>query len=123
MGNGAPHFIEGFIQRHGLGDKKVDIVTDPSLKVYQASQMKHSFWGTWGISGGIHFLKAWGKGHKQDSIEGSTSQQGGVLLVNSEGEIAYYFQSQFLGDHPQMADMTQAAFLIYRKLHPEGQWV
>jgi hypothetical protein len=34
IGNGAAHFIDGFIERFGLADKKIEIVTDPPLEAF-----------------------------------------------------------------------------------------
>ncbi len=34
IGNGAADFIDGFIERFGLADKKIEIVTDPPLEAF-----------------------------------------------------------------------------------------
>ena len=109
IGNGTPNFIDGFIDRQGLADKPIHLVTDPSLAVYKAAQMKRSMWGTMGPSGMRDALRAWGKGHRQTTVEGDVLQLGGCLLVDTDGRVVYQYTSTSLSDLPATADLLASA--------------
>jgi peroxiredoxin len=119
IGNGRPDFIKGFMERQGLYGKPVTIVSDPSLAVYKIAHMKRSLWGTMGPLGMRDALRAWGKGHWQNSIEGDVSQMGGSLLVDTNGEVAYNHISQSLSDHPHTSDLMDAAMHLIARKHEE----
>ena len=84
IGNGAPHFIDGFIERFGLNDKRVEIVTDPSLASFRAAGLLRSWWATYGPKGLWDTLQAAGSGHVNRRGEGDALQQGGTLLIDSK---------------------------------------
>lgn len=112
VGNGRPHFIEGFIERHGLGDKQVDIVTDPSLKVFAAAGFKRSILSTLGPRAAISAARALAAGHRQTSIQGDGLQQGGTLILNQQGEVVFYHASKYVGDHAAAVEVIDTAMRV-----------
>jgi hypothetical protein len=107
VGNGAERYIEGFVQRYKLGDKHVEIYTDPSLRAFDAAGLKRSLYAAVGPKGAWSAIRAFGRGHRQSSIEGNGAQQGGVMLVSPTGEILYQYANQHLGDHAPITDIVQ----------------
>src|SRR5687767_7040629 len=87
VGNGAPNFIEGFVERNRLGDKPVEIVTDPSLRVFDAAKLERSRWSNLSPAALKNFARALLHGFRQDHIEGNGQQQGGAMLVQPDGEL------------------------------------
>src|SRR6516164_9819980 len=49
VGSGLPQYIDAFIERHQLGDKKVRVLTDPSRRVFKAAGFRRSVWSTLGV--------------------------------------------------------------------------
>ena len=115
VGNGAPAFIDGFLERTGLATRGVDVVTDPSLVAFRAAGLVRSRWGTIGFSGLRDLARAVGHGHLPRKAEGDLYQQGGSLLVDADGAIAYYHRSESLGDHPAPSDLIEAALCLLVK--------
>ncbi len=75
ISNGAPHFIDAFVERFLLADKPVDIVTDPSLVSFQAAGMLRSWWATFGPRGIWDGIRATADGHVNRLGEGDNLQQ------------------------------------------------
>ncbi|QBH13278.1 hypothetical protein DO021_22190 [Desulfobacter hydrogenophilus] len=48
------------------------------------------------------------QGHRQGSIQGSTLQLGGVIVVDTSGTVRYFFSSEKAGDHPKVDDLLMA---------------
>lgn len=112
VGNGAPSFIDGFTQRHRLDDKKVEIVTDPSLRAFRAMGLVRSAWATVGARAMVEAIRAFTDGHRQPAVEGDRWQQGGALLVDEHGRVARYHKNESLGDHDRAADLVDAALAL-----------
>ena len=89
VGNGSPYFIDKFKNRFNLKDKKIHIVTDPTLTIYQSFKLKNSLWGGLGIPAIINFAKYFSQGLMQTSIEGSVAQQGGTVLLDHNKSICF----------------------------------
>lgn len=115
IGNGAPHFIDGFIERFGLADKRVEIVTDPSLASFRAAGFLHSWWATYGLRGLWDAIRAWGAGHVNHSGEGDALQQGGTLLVDANGRIAWYYRDASRGGHAPSVDIVDVVIRLILK--------
>ena len=112
VGNGAPNFIEGFIERFRLDEKLVTITTDPSLKTHQAAQLKRSFWATLGPKGIVDQLRALLGGHRQNHIQGDNWQQGGAILLDGDGRVVYYHQNESVSDHASTSELVQGIYKL-----------
>ena len=119
IGNGAPHFIENFIERFALSERKVEIVTDPELAAYTAAGLRRSAWAAFGPVAMLDVLRALGQGHINRLGEGDNLQQGGAVLVDTDGTVAWHQRSRSLGGHARAVEVVDAAMhLIMKKLEP-----
>ncbi|HET6584950.1 MAG TPA: peroxiredoxin-like family protein [Nannocystaceae bacterium] len=112
IGNGAPHFIDGFVARNGLHGVPVAIVTDPTLLAFAAAGLVRSRMSTFGPRALLNHARASLAGFRQRAIEGDNEQQGGVLLVDRDGTIVYAHRDEVAGDHAPMADVVDAALRL-----------
>ncbi|HZS40287.1 MAG TPA: peroxiredoxin-like family protein [Polyangia bacterium] len=109
VGNGAPNFIAGFVERHALADKRAVLVTDPSLAAFRAAGLARSWWATAGPRALADIARALAAGHSGHQQEGDATQQGGALVVAPSGEVAFYYRNRSLGDHAAAADLVDVA--------------
>ena len=116
IGNGAPDFIAHFIERFALStairNEQVDILTDPTLSVHRAAALSRSFWGAYGPLAIWDFIRLLGNGHVNRATEGDNFQQGGALLVDAGGIIAWYHRSNRLAGHAPSVDVVDAAMQL-----------
>jgi hypothetical protein len=109
VGNGAPHYIDAFLERQDLSDKNVTVVTDPTLRSHQAAQLDRSSWATIGPRAVKDAVVAFARGYRQTGIEGDRLQQGGVVLLDREGKVAFHHSNPSLGAHADAAKLLEAA--------------
>jgi hypothetical protein len=109
IGNGAPNFARAFREDLGI---TTPLYTDPSLATYRLLEFKR------GVMSAILSLETFGsavralrQGFRQGRVRGDAWQLGGVLVVRSDGTLAYRYASAVAGDHPPVADVLGA-------LHP-----
>jgi peroxiredoxin len=108
VGNGAPNFIAGFVDRYALADKRVDIVTDPTLAAFQAAGLARSWWAVYGPRAMRDALRAWASGVRHGKLAGDGLQQGGTIVVDGSGVVVHYHASRSLGDHSPATDLVEA---------------
>lgn len=118
IGNGQPHFIDGFVERFAMYDHHIDIVTDPTLASFRAVEMLRSWWATYGPKAIWDQIRATGAGHINRWGEGDTLQQGGIVLVDSDGCIAWYHRNASKGGHPASVEVVDAALRLALKQAP-----
>ncbi len=108
VGNGAPHYIQHFKEDLGLED--ATIYTDPSLQSFYAAGFKRGFIVSFGPRAIANGLKAFANGARQsfDKDTGNLWQLGGVLVIKTNGEVAYQFISEVMGDYAPENDVTDA---------------
>ena len=107
IGNGDAKFIRDFKEKYGID--KAFVFTDPELKLYSAFGLKKSLNGAVGFGAVLNVFKLVGKGLIQTSIQGSVTQQGGVALVDKQGQIVFQHRSQKLGDNAPVSRLIKAA--------------
>jgi AhpC/TSA antioxidant enzyme len=112
VGNGAPHFIEGFVERHALADKRVEVVTDPTLGAFRAAGLLRSAWATFGPRSIVDELRGLSRGLGFGGMKGDQLQQGGSLIVDASGVVAFYHRSESLGGHASAADLLDVAMRL-----------
>jgi len=119
IGNGAADFIDEFIVRHNLRDKRFTIVTDPSLASFSAAGLKRSRWATMGAPGMFGMARAWGRGFKPYKGPGDDWQQGGALFMDGDNLVRHYFRSRFVGDVADANELVSVAMgLAAAKIEP-----
>jgi peroxiredoxin len=111
IGNGAPNFIEGFLERNDL-DRGTEVLTDPSLSVFEMLGLERSRLSTYGPRAAVNAGRAMMRGFRQRSIEGDVLQQGGVLVVGRGGRVEYVHRDRVLGDHAPLAEVMAAAHAV-----------
>lgn len=103
IGNGTPSFIAGFRdETHYAGP----IYTDPSLAVYKAAELKRGVTKTFDPRALGATFKAFRSGHRQGKMQGDAWQQGGVLVIGTDGGVRWHHASDRPGDN---ASATQIA--------------
>ena len=118
IGNGAPHQIKAFTEHFLLLNKPVQIVTDPSLASFRAAGLVRSRWATFGPKAVWDAIRALGRGHINRWGEGDNLQQGGIVLIDGEGRVAWYYRNLSIGDHPPSVDIVDAAIGLVIKQSP-----
>ena len=112
VGNGEPRYLAGFVERYALGDKPVEIVTDPSLESFREAGLVRSWWATHGPRAIVDLARAMSKGLPHLPAEGDANQQGGVLLVDVDGTLRFYHRNESLGDHPSASQLVETALVL-----------
>jgi hypothetical protein len=112
VGNGAPHFIEGFVARHGLADKGAEVVTDPTLNAFRAAGLTRSAWATFGPRAVADLVRGLTQGLAWAGTQGDNLQQGGSLVVDAQGLTAFYHRSESLGGHARATDLVEVAMRL-----------
>jgi hypothetical protein len=100
-----------------LVDDDLTLVTDPTLLIFKELGLEYSITST------IHYkslqgaVRAYKAGHRNENTKngerGSHFQQGGVLMLDSDQNIEYYFRSEHLGDKPSGAELLEYAKEIF----------
>lgn len=106
IGNGNRHFAQGFKQDHGITSP---LYVDTSRDSYRALGMKRGFFATLGsLATWRNMLRARKQGFRQGRTRGDAWQNGGVLVVEPGGRVAFSHLSREAGDHPPVADVLAA---------------
>jgi hypothetical protein len=53
-------------------------------------------------------MSALKNGHRQGSVQGSTLQLGGAVIIDAAGLLLYYFAGRKAGEHPDIDELIQA---------------
>jgi hypothetical protein len=118
VGNGPPAAIDGFVERHALADKPVDVFTDPTLAAFRAAGLLRSAWATFGPRAIVDYLRAIGAGFVPRRTEGDYFQQGGALVVDAGGRVVFHHVSTHLADHADGSDLVDAALALALRSSP-----
>jgi hypothetical protein len=108
VGNGPPAAIDGFVERHALKDKQVDVFTDPTLAAFGAATMPRSAWGTFGPRAIVDYVRAMGAGFVPRQVAGDLLQLGGALVVDVGGRVVLHRVATSLSDHADGSDVVEA---------------
>ncbi len=111
IGNGEPHYIEDFKERHRLQKKPVKVFTDPSLQVYKQAQLKRNFLIALGPTTWYEFLIAWSKGIGQSSIEGDNGQMGGTMFIDESSTLRFYYRNKTVANHADPNELMDKIYL------------
>lgn len=97
IGNGSPTLARFFAEDQKLEGR---VFTDPERVVYRALGMREGIRSSLTVGAFKNAWRAYRKGFRQKSVQGDPWQQGGVLVVDRSGSIAYEYLSRAAGDHP-----------------------
>mgnify|MGYP002639726911 CR=1 FL=1 len=84
------------------------IWVDPERRSYQALGFASGLGSALSLKLLSNARRAKAAGFSQNSVEGAAMQQGGVLVVMPDGEIAYRYRSDTAGDHPPVQEVLAA---------------
>ena len=105
IGNGAPHFIAGFRDTTGFAGT---IYTDPSLAVYEAAQLQRGVRTLLSFGAAARTVGALARGYRQGRTQGDNLQQGGVLVVGTDGSVLWQHVSSGPGDNADPREIIRA---------------
>jgi hypothetical protein len=105
IGSGDPGHFKAFREKTGYNGL---LYTDPSLKTFSVLGFSNGLIGFMSIGSVFKAASAWKQGHRQGSIQGSTLQLGGAVVVNTAGTVIYFFAGKKAGDHPDVDDLLMA---------------
>jgi peroxiredoxin len=112
VGNGEPRYIEAFVERNAIDPEVVEVITDPSLAAHRALELRRSLGATYGPRALLGIGRALVGGFRQSAIEGDVQQQGGVLVVDRDGRVAYLHRDRATGEHADTSDVVAAAMRV-----------
>jgi peroxiredoxin len=102
VGNGTPRAARWFRDKFAPGST---MLTDPDLRSYQLIGARSGILSTLGPRAWGPGLRAFRRGARQSSVKGHPFQQGAVLLITPDGDVAYSHISVAAGDHPTLAEV------------------
>ena len=105
IGSGDPVHFKEFREKTGYDGL---LFTDPSLASFGAFGFSKGLMGFMSITSLSKAASALKQGHRQGSIQGSTLQLGGAIVVDSSGTVRYFFAGRKAGDHPDVDDLLKA---------------
>lgn len=105
IGNGPPMFMAGFRETTGYDGA---LYTDPSLAVYRALELRRGARTVLSARAAWNAVRALRGGFRQGRIQGDATQQGGVLVVGTDGAIRYRHADRVAGDHAPLAAVLAA---------------
>ena len=108
IGVGAPYMAQGFDDEFKLSAEGAKVLTDPSRKSFEAAGMKRGIWRTLGPATWPSSVRTFLRGNKQKRVQGDPWQQGGALVVERGGEIAYRHVNRNPGDAVDLAEIDRA---------------
>lgn len=106
IGNGQTYWAEAFIE-----EEEIDypVYVDPGRRAYEYFGMKRSMLGVLAPKSVVHSVRAMSAGHFQSQTRGDALQNGGVVVVNAEGEIIYEHIEREAGD---LADLDEVLAVL-----------
>jgi AhpC/TSA antioxidant enzyme len=105
VGSGAPHHFKEFRAITGYQDP---LFTDPSRKAFNLLGFSNSITGFMSANSLFKAMSALKNGHRQGSVQGSTLQLGGAVIIDAAGLLLYYFAGRKAGEHPDIDELIQA---------------
>lgn len=101
IGNGHAHWARRFIEEEGID---FPIFIDPGLRSYEHFGMKRGLGEVLGLKSLIHAGRALTSGHRQSDIRGDGLQNGGIVIVDENGDVVYSHIEEETGD---LADLDE----------------
>ena len=105
IGNGTADHARHFLETEGV---EVDVYVDPERTTYKAFDMKRGPQTVTGLRTIKHGARAAAKGFRQTATRGSTTQIGGVIVVDEDGEIVFEHIESEAGDIADYAAVIDA---------------
>lgn len=84
------------------------LFSDPSLAVFSLLGFSSGLSGFLGLRPVFKAISALKQGHRQGSVQGSTLQLGGAVVIDPSGSVRYFYAAPKAGDHPEIDELIQA---------------
>ncbi len=115
IGNGWPAMSQAFAEKLALPlDGSLPFLSDRKGAAYALVGMKRGVWRTLNPLAALNWIRANLKGFRQGRTKGDPWQQGGALVVGTDGQVVYSYASARPGDHPKPAALVQALARVKR---------
>ncbi len=101
IGNGHEHWARAFVEQEGV---RFPVYVDPGRNSYEQFDMKRGVSEVLGARSLKHSLRAMSRGHFQSQTRGDPLQNGGVVVLDANGEIVYEHVEDEAGD---LADLEE----------------
>lgn len=101
IGNGHEHWARAFIEEEGVA---FAVYVDPGKRSYEHYGMKRGVGEVFGPKSVRHSLRAMSRGHFQSQTRGDALQNGGVIVLDEDGEVVYSHIENEAGD---LADLDE----------------
>lgn len=105
IGCGKPDHIEEFRDVTGYPGK---IYTDSSRESFKVLGLTSSVGGLLGMKTLSRGFSAIRQGIKPGSLQGNALQMGGAVVITTDSEIRYLYQSREAGDDPPVVELLDA---------------
>lgn len=99
IGSGDPAHFPEFRKRTGYDGL---LFSDPSLKAFSVLGFSNGLKGFMSMKSIFKAASALKQGHRQGSVQGSTLQLGGAVVIDTSGAVCYLFAGKKAGDHPEV---------------------
>jgi hypothetical protein len=121
VGNGPPAALGPFVREMGLDNRRVTVVTDPSLAAFRAAGLARPRLHGWRAV--VETVLAVGAGYRLRRLAGDLRQLGGAILVDEAGRVLYRHRSRSPGDLADPSDIVQAALALLVERRASGRRV
>ena len=105
VGCGLPEHIAGFRVATGYAGP---LVTDPSLRAFQAAGLAYGWSRTFDPRTVLKGLRAFASGFRQGARRGNPVQQGGTFVLGPGERVRFEWRDRFAGDHPELPEVLAA---------------
>ena len=105
IGSGHPSHFREFRAKTGYDGL---LFSDPSLNTYSTLGFSTGLMGFMSVGSVFKAVSALKQGHRQGSIQGSTFQLGGAIVIDASGTVRYFFAENKAGDHPDFDALLMA---------------
>ncbi len=105
IGNGNPLHAQVFRDESKLD---ADVYTDPGRLLYRRLAMRRGLLSTVNPTSTRHAKRAYERGFRQKGTRGDPWQQGGVLVVATDGSVAFVQRFNVAGDPMDLIEVQRA---------------
>ncbi len=105
IGSGDPRHFKAFKKTTGYEGL---LFSDPSLVAFSLLGFSKGLAGFMSIRSVFKAASALREGHRQGSVQGSTMQLGGAIVIDVSGAVCYFFSGRKAGDHPKINELIRA---------------
>ena len=110
IGNGHPYMAQGFVDELQL---PFEVYSDREAQAYQLAGMQRNF--GLNVTSVKHAWRSYRSGNRQTGVKGDPWQQGGVIVVNTEGQVIETLSDKSAGDYidiPALVDRVVQSGLV-----------